>query len=497
VKESNLNTIRRKINGYSRRGSHRLEHFCVIKGAKAILTFFFCALTLSSSIQAAEFPCRRRDADCLINAINTANTNGDLANTIILDPGNYVLDKVNNGDTAADVFEATGLPPITSNLTITGLRGPTATNILRLRATDTPAFRIFYVAPTGKLTLERLSVSGAFTGLIHREAAGAGIFIDAGGEASLTNVILKDNVVHANHSFGAGIYAATGTQLTVINSAIINNRIESVERGFGGGIFALGRLSIIHSTISGNKIFGENHQGGSGGGIFGREMMIVGSTINDNITSHTPDSPPGLFFEGGGGIYIANEPNKVFDTTIINSTITGNIVLGEDAEEANRGGGILNTGNIKLINVTISENIAPAAGGIFNSFEEEANEPTVTVKNTLIANNSTSNCDPSVEIPGVIVTANIISGGFNIDSDGTCGLGSRSDQFPASDRALLLPLANNGGNIKTQALAPGSPAIDTANCFDLDGHFITTDQRGVSRPKRRGCDIGAFESTRP
>ena len=61
---------------------------------------------------------------------------------------------------------------------------------------------------------------------------------------------------------------------------------------------------------------------------------------------------------------------------------------------------------------------------------------------------------------------------------------------------MLGPLQNNGGTTETHALLLGSPAIDhipVADCTDLDGVPITTDQRGVARPQGAGCDIGAYE----
>ena len=55
---------------------------------------------------------------------------------------------------------------------------------------------------------------------------------------------------------------------------------------------------------------------------------------------------------------------------------------------------------------------------------------------------------------------------------------------------LLGPLADNGGPTFTQALLPGSPAIDAG--VAVAG--VTTDQRGVPRPQGTAPDIGAFES---
>ncbi|MBA3521685.1 MAG: hypothetical protein H0T90_04165 [Gemmatimonadales bacterium] len=50
-------------------------------------------------------------------------------------------------------------------------------------------------------------------------------------------------------------------------------------------------------------------------------------------------------------------------------------------------------------------------------------------------------------------------------------------------------LANNGGNSFTHALLAGSPALNSA----VAAVALSTDQRGVLRPKGAGPDIGAYE----
>jgi hypothetical protein len=57
---------------------------------------------------------------------------------------------------------------------------------------------------------------------------------------------------------------------------------------------------------------------------------------------------------------------------------------------------------------------------------------------------------------------------------------------------LLQPVADNGGPTNSQALGPGSPALNlfTGNCAAID-------QRGVARPQLSGCDAGAYEIAPP
>jgi hypothetical protein len=58
---------------------------------------------------------------------------------------------------------------------------------------------------------------------------------------------------------------------------------------------------------------------------------------------------------------------------------------------------------------------------------------------------------------------------------------------------MLGPLASNGGPTLTQALLPGSPAINAG--VPVPG--VTTDQRGLYRPQGAAPDIGAFEVQLP
>jgi hypothetical protein len=88
----------------------------------------------------------------------------------------------------------------------------------------------------------------------------------------------------------------------------------------------------------------------------------------------------------------------------------------------------------------------------------------------------------------------ITDAGYNIEDADTCGFSAANNSKPSTDPKLASSLANNGGPTKTIALLKGSPALNaipeaTNGC----GTEITTDQRGVSRPQGKGCDIGAFE----
>jgi hypothetical protein len=111
---------------------------------------------------------------------------------------------------------------------------------------------------------------------------------------------------------------------------------------------------------------------------------------------------------------------------------------------------------------------------------------TATLENSIIGNNSGGNCGGSVT-----------SNGYNLSSDGTCNFHNTGDLNNTDPK--LGPLQNNGGPTQTEALLPGSPAIDAGNpsgCTDGQGHLLKTDQRGQPRPDHEdtgGCDMGAYE----
>ena len=103
-------------------------------------------------------------------------------------------------------------------------------------------------------------------------------------------------------------------------------------------------------------------------------------------------------------------------------------------------------------------------------------------KNSILANNTNGDCGNSP-------LGNTTDLGYNIVEDGSCiSSGTSMGGDPLLDR-----LQDNGGPTLTQALLPGSPAINAGSpggCFGSDG-LLSIRQRGYQRFGR--CDIGAYE----
>ncbi len=136
----------------------------------------------------------------------------------------------------------------------------------------------------------------------------------------------------------------------------------------------------------------------------------------------------------------------------------------------------INTGSVALNNVTIADNqtgiTASMAGGSM-------------ISNTIIDNPTGTNCTGEV----------LVSGGFNIDSDSSCGFSAAGDMNGVDP--LLGPLANNGGSTFTHLPQLNSPAVDGSQAASVPCE--NNDQRGVSRDfdgdgdLTADCDIGAVE----
>ncbi len=320
----------------------------------------------------------------------------------------------------------------------------------------------------GVLTLEASNIIGNIA-LFH----GGGIRNEQNATATLFDVAIQGNKAEGasggGGGYGGGIDNNAGT-MTLTRSSLTNNW-ALVD---GGGIRNLGIFAINESVIEGGIA-------DRGGGIFNEATLTI---QNSSIASNEAT-------DGGG---ISN--NEDGDATIIASTIKWN--------SATQVGGILNQGQLTLVNVTVSGNYAESFGGIsysgptYISFSTIANNSGLRtqgngirilgtqgqIKNSIVANNEPTNCETTQTY--------ITPVGENLSNDSSCSL------FTLIDDPLLLPLANNGGGTETHALPSTSPAVDAAaDCMDIGGNTISTDQTGKTRPSPFGgsqCDLGAFES---
>jgi hypothetical protein len=306
----------------------------------------------------------------------------------------------------------------------------------------------------------KLVGAGATTTII--DGGGHGTVVTISGQnVALSRVTIQDGDANT----GGGIYNL-GT--LVLTNTVVSQNLAALG---GGGIYNTGILTINNSSITGNRAVVSSGNGATGGGIDNTGTLTINnSTFSGNQAGGncfrfcTPPS--------GGGI------DNTGTLTVNNSTLSGNTAFNTHQGGGPAfGGGIANNSKLTINNSTISGNAGNLIGGISGS---------ATIQNSIIANGPSWNCGGA-----------LTSTGFNLSSDGTCNFNSTGDLNNTDP--LLGPLQNNGGPTQTQALLPGSPAIDAGNpngCTDSNGHLLKTDQRGAPRPDKEdtaGCDMGAYE----
>jgi large repetitive protein len=368
-----------------------------------------------------------------------------------------------NSHTGADSIpiEVTGtieleseLPPI-GEVTITG---PGAGSLTVARKESAPPFSV----------IRLFSATATVSGITVRGGAGnsgSGI-LNGSGDLTLVRVVVTDNEARAE---GGG---------TLLASA--------------AGIFSNGTLTLRESVVSGNLAVAaggaENVAAGAGIESEGN-LFVERSTISGNVAEALGEGEAKAE-AFGGGIALG----VVTGVTVIEeSTISENFVRAADATDVAvaRGGGI-GGGVVNVTGSTIARNGSELdAAGALTSFVTGDN---LLVSGTSIARNSL------VALPegeGESCANGLVSGGFNLDEDGTCGFTKSSDLVEVI--AGLDPvLRDNGGPTPTHALLAGSVAIDRGNSFGSG-----VDQRGLPRPSDfpdvsnreggDGSDIGAFE----
>ena len=334
-----------------------------------------------------------------------------------------------------------------------------------------------------------LTITGGFATL------GAGIAsLPATGmtnRVTLSRLLVSENVATAATGIteGGGIYNGTRSRLTVSESTVRGNSATGASAscgssglegctGSGGGIENAGVLTLTRTTVS------ENAAMGGHGGVY----------------CHYPQG--GLGYRGGDGLGGGIDGGG----SLVNSTVSGNSATGGNggtpaglcgphrfpgAGGDGDGGGIDATRSVSLINATVAGNQAfrgsgsplglARGGGLY------AGSSSVQLTNTIVANN--------MAIDGLDCLGTVHSHGHNLVGhdafcDGFTGPGDLVNVDP-----VLGALQDNGGPTFTEALLPGSPAIDAADDAVCAAPPVGgIDQRGYPRPGGPHCDIGSFEA---
>jgi CSLREA domain-containing protein len=451
--------------------------------------------------------------DCSLRAAITAANTGSGSDLIDIPPGAYVL--------------AAGVLPVNAGMQLVGTGGAGATTIDAHKAS-----RIFLISAAAKavliegLTLERGLVAGGGSAVSSKApqsltltrdiftqntTGGAGtsgngaVAVVPAGPATLivTGSAFNENAaggaggtaVASGQGIGGGInFSPTSGTLTVSGSRFSEDTAggsggEGVASGqaVGGAIEATGDITatISDSSFIGDRAGGNGGAGEASGGALGGAIEFLGETAAAAVSisastfeSNEAGGNAGAGAESGEGDGGAVEVSGEGSATLVNDTFFGS--------NANHGAGGGLEGRIptSLLNDTFSGNAAVNGHG--GNIDISAGPD--TLKNTIIVEGAATtgpNCSA--------VLGSLTSAGHNLEdtTPTQCDLTAAGDKVGV--KALLAPLAGNGGPTETEALLKGSPAIDSGD----DAGCPATDQRGVLRPAGAACDIGAFEIATP
>jgi hypothetical protein len=393
-------------------------------GGAAILTlglFATAQAAQASAGNAMRVPC---NTAALIAAINAANTSGG-ATINLARKCTYQLTTASSPNPQ---LGDTGLPVITSTITLTGSRTTIAGN--------NSTFRILMVTGSGNLTLQGLTITGGNT-----PGPGGGIF-NLEGTLVLNNTRVTGNA-SAGGMMSAGGGIASGTLGTgplgtaVLNSSRVDNNTTS---GSAGGILNhAGTLVLSASKVDDNTAA----QGGGGiasgtggmGGPGSSVLVLNSSQVDDNTANGGPMAGAGGISNGG-------------TATINDSEVDGNNAPGA------AGGGILNHGLMTVSSTRVTDNTAPAdsagdqgiGGGIANInlgpvAPGAVNGGILTITSSKISRNSASGQGGGI-FEATITSSGLAAGGaltltFSQVTRNQAGQGGGIFSVPGSPVSLL------------------------------------------------------------
>ena len=288
----------------------------------------------------------------------------------------------------------------------------------------------------------------------------------SGGSAALPSITFKGMTFTNGNATGAGLQAGgailNGGNLTLDHDVFTHNQAP-----FGGAVVQERCSSagspplpcVAASLTVTNSTFSNNSASNSGGAINLQSDTV--SISNSTFAGNSGGS--------GGAVFLFGNSTFTTSGTIVNSTFNAN-------SASNGGGAIaassLQGGTVTLTSLTIAGNSAASGVGGVSA------PSTLTMQDTLLANNSGGNCG-----------GGSFSGANNLQfGDSTCSGVTVGDPH-------LGALADNGGATQTMALGAGSAAIDAGN----NATCPALDQRGNARTDGDGngsviCDIGAYEA---
>jgi len=362
-------------------------------------------------------------------------------------------------------------------------------------------------------------------GDVKRSAGAVGISLSGGSSSEVvTAVTLADLTISGGAGDGVEVLDQADSTVTASYSVTLENlrvRETSVGLSFGrvpksgrpgvvrvrdsvfegnlGGVVMSAcdmtpvdlRVEVVNSVVRGNGA------GNAFGGIFQGcgHLRVVDSTISENA-GHLSGVYVVQYTPGLANLVSRSDDRASVGTTrteIVNSTVFGNSSLekagGVHVERSKRKAPVLSISHSTIADNTTGDSVG---GGVHTE-----GAVTASVVNSVIAGNEGSDGGARSQCGwGAAPTGSV----GNVSSDSSCGFSTEGVSPRLGrlrDNGGARPVGTNSdiesvdmGNVLTMAIDVSGPlfnAGDAASC-------LAKDARGVSRPQRAGCDVGAYEA---
>ena len=437
----------------------------------------------------------------LREAIAYANSNPDVS-TITFGDGSSITGGTNFQDGTPDTIQLTTIgdgtagPSALGITTVITIVGSTAGGVTIQGGGANSNLRGFYVASTGSLSLQNLTVNGfRHKGGGSNRGGGAagmgGAIFNNGGTVALVSTTFTNNVAQGGGfgSFSDGGGGLGGNSIGNFGGGGPNPGGGDINNGASGGFGGGGNAYGGSGGFGGGGAFSGTGGFGGGGGAF-----TPGGFGGGNGNTFGAGGGAGM----GGGIFTNGGT-----ITVTNSSFQGNAAIaGALTGEGQSLGGVIfaRNGSVTINNSTLSGNTAASGGrGAYvlsdasnggNNSSPGSGSATVVINNSILGqpDNSVSDFVANTNAGGAAVT---ISGSNNLIRNNPTTGGFTGGIVSSSD-PLLGSLDNNGGPTQTMALANNSPALNAGS--NPAAAALTTDQRGSGFTRAIGTvDIGAFE----
>lgn len=229
------------------------------------------------------------------------------------------------------------------------------------------ASRVFLHGGAGTLELRDVTISGgrivgSHGGCISAENGSVSLI-----DSTITACTAEGSAGQMFDPWGGGIFAVG--DITLVRSTANDNLVtsDSASRLLGGALATwrvgadFGDIILIDSVVSGNSVVSNDTAVGDaeGGGVATASagmVTILRSTLEGNSVQSASNDPGFYSLTAGGAI-------SAFDLRIERSTISGNSVVSVDARFNTGGGGIVVTGAADIIDSTIDNNACNVTGG--------------------------------------------------------------------------------------------------------------------------------------